>query len=67
MCGSRLFTRSKYGNELLANPILERQEQHQINNNASMFTLGFSWNFFSGKRMNVNKKLNNRDNDSGIL
>ena len=62
-----LFTRSKYGNELLANPILERQEQHQINNNASMFTLGFSWNFFSGKRMNVNKKLNNRDNDSGIL
>ena len=32
-----------------------------------MFTLGFSWNFFSGKRMNVNKKLNNRDNDSGIL
>lgn len=62
-----LFTRSKYGKELLANPILERQEHHQINDNASMFTIGFSWNFFSGKRMNVSKKLNNRDSDSGIL
>ncbi|MGM9832938.1 MAG: hypothetical protein ACI31A_04535 [Candidatus Limisoma sp.] len=62
-----LFTRSKYGEELLSNPILEREEHHQINDNASMFTIGFSWNFFSGKRMNVNKKFNNRDTDSGIL
>lgn len=62
-----LLTRSKYGQKLLENPILERQEYHQINDNASMFTLGVSWNFFSGKRMNVNKKLNNRDNDSGLL
>lgn len=62
-----LFTRSKYGSELLANPILERQEHHQINDNASMFTIGFSWNFFSGKRMKVSKKLNNRDTDSGLL
>ncbi|MGN0230638.1 MAG: hypothetical protein ACI4A8_00360, partial [Muribaculaceae bacterium] len=62
-----MFTRSKYGMELLENPILERQEYHQINDNASMFTLGFSWNFFSGKRMNVNKKLNHSDTDSGLL
>ncbi|MGM9799573.1 MAG: hypothetical protein ACI30M_02670 [Muribaculaceae bacterium] len=62
-----LFTRSKYGMELLPNPILERQEYHQINDNASMFTLGFTWNFFSGKRLNIKKKLNNRDNDSGLL
>lgn len=32
-----------------------------------MFTIGFSWNFFSGKRMKVSKKLNNRDTDSGLL
>lgn len=62
-----LFTRSKYANKILPNPVIERSESHQINDNASMFTLGFSWNFFSGKRLNVNKKLNNSDNDNGLL
>ena len=62
-----LFTRSKYANEILPNPVIKRSESHRINDNASMFTIGFSWNIFSGKRLNVNKKLNNSDNDSGLL
>lgn len=62
-----LFTRSKYASKLLPNNVIDWNEHHQINDNASMFTLGFTWNFFSGKRINANKKLNNADHDNGLL
>lgn len=40
---------------------------NHIDDNRSMITLGVSWNLFKGKRMDANKKLNNRDNDKGTF
>lgn len=61
------FADAKYRNETLKNPVLTNQEQHVIKDNSHMFTIGVSWNFFSGKKKNVAKYISNSDADSGAF
>ena len=66
--GSYWFlTKSKYNSHTLPNDILTYNGDSFINDNRSMFVFGLTWNFFSGKRLEVNKKIENRDNDKGTF
>lgn len=62
-----LFTKSKYNSETLPNDILHHNSRTSINNNRSMFVLGFSWNFTTGKSLNIKQKIKNRDMDRGTF
>ena len=65
--GYWLFCDVKYRMETIDNPILSRKEWHTINNNNRMVSIGVSWNFFSGKKRDIQKNINNRDGDSGAF
>ncbi|MBP3843333.1 MAG: hypothetical protein J6E29_06830, partial [Prevotella sp.] len=62
-----LFTRSKYSSASLPTNILHWNSRTWINDNASMLTLGFSYNFSTGRNLNYQKKLQNADNDNGAF
>lgn len=62
-----LFTKSKYTIETLSNDIMNYSSKNHIDDNKSMFVLGFSWNMFKGESINVNKKMHNADYDSGTF
>ena len=62
-----LFSKSKYHNETLPNDLLRHNSRSYINDNRSMFTLGFSWNFSTGKTFNVKRKMQNKDTDKGTF
>lgn len=62
-----LFSKSKYYSETLPNNILYHNSRTAINDNRSMFILGFSWNFSSGKSLNIKRKIQNRDTDKGTF
>lgn len=62
-----LFSKSKYHNETLPNDILRHNSRSYINDNRSMFTLGFSWNFSTGKSLNIKRKIENKDTDKGTF
>lgn len=62
-----LFTKSTYNKETLPNDILHHNSRTVINNNRSMFVLGFSWNFTSGKSLDIKRNIKNKDNDKGIF
>lgn len=62
-----LFNKSKYNSETLANSLLQHNKRTHINDNRSMFTLGFSWNFSTGKSLNIKRKIENRDTDKGTF
>lgn len=61
------LTKSKYYNETLPNNLLRHSNQRTINDNRSMFTLGFSWNFSTGKSLNIKRKIENKDTDKGTF
>ncbi len=65
--GLWLFTPAKYESETFDNPILKQTEQHVIDDNRRMIVLGVSYNFFSGKKKNIRKNINNYDSDSGAF
>lgn len=60
-----LFTKSKYESETLPSSLLNCKVNTHIDDNKSMFVLGFAWNFSKGKAINVKQKLQNKDNDKG--
>lgn len=62
-----LFTKSKYEVESLERNLLYLDSHTYIDDNKSMFVLGFAWNFSKGKMLNVQKKLQNQDNDKGTF
>lgn len=62
-----LFSKSRYHNETLPNDILRHDTQSYINDNRTMLTIGFSWNFSAGKTFNVKRKLQNKDTDKGTF
>ena len=65
--GLWLFTPAKYESETFDNPILKQKEQHVIDDNRRMIVLGVSYNFFSGKKKNIRKNINNYDSDAGAF
>ena len=62
------FTQSKYSTETTPESIVKYSNHRRIYDNANMFTLGFSYTFYSGKKYNEeDKKINNKDTDSGLF
>ena len=60
-----LFTRSRYSGESMPTSILQSTYKTWIDDNKSMFVLGFSYNFSTGKNIKINRKLQNKDSDTG--
>lgn len=62
-----MFTTSKYYHETLPNNVLYNSWKSKINDNRSMFTIGFTWNINKGKKIGIEKKIENSDNDKGTF
>ncbi len=60
-----LFTRSRYAGYSMPTSILQSTYKTWINDNKSMFVIGFSYDFSSGKNFRINRKLQNKDSDTG--
>ena len=62
-----LFTRARYSGYTLPTSILESRYKTWIDDNRSMFVLGFSYDFSTGKNLKINRKLQNKDSDTGAF
>jgi hypothetical protein len=62
-----LFTRSHYSGNSLPTSILQSTNKTWIDDNKSMFVLGFSYDFSSGKNLKIKRKLQNKDSDTGAF
>lgn len=62
-----LFTRARYSSESVPTSLLQFHRKNWINDNASMFVIGISWDFTSGKDYRIQKKLDTTDHDSGLF
>jgi len=62
-----LFTRSHYSVNSLPTSILQSTHKTWIDDNKSMFVLGFSYDFSSGKSLKIKRKLQNKDSDTGAF
>ena len=62
-----LFTKAKYKTESLPSSLLYCKADTHIDDNKSMFVLGFAWNFSRGKSISVKQKLQNKDTDKGTF
>lgn len=62
-----LFTSSKYYHETLPNEMLQNSWSSKINDNRSMLTIGFTWNFSTGKKLSIDRKIQNSDDDKGTF
>ena len=60
-----LFTRSRYSGYSMPTSILQSRYNTHIDDNKSMLVLGFSFDFSSGKVFKINRKLQNKDTDTG--
>ena len=60
-----LFTRSRYSGFSMPTSILQSTYKTWIDDNKSMFILGFSYDFSTGKNLKINRKLQNKDSDTG--
>ena len=56
-----------YESETLPNDIIQFRQWNEIPDQRSMVCLSVSYNIFSGKQKNVEKKINNKDWDKGTL
>ncbi|MDY4628663.1 MAG: hypothetical protein SO440_07140 [Prevotella sp.] len=56
-----------YESETLPNDIIQFRHWNEIPDQRSMVCLSVSYNIFSGKQKNVEKKINNKDWDKGTL
>ena len=61
------LTRSRYSSNSLPTSILQSAGKTWIDDNKSMFVLGFSYDFSSGKNLKLNRKLQNKDTDTGTF
>lgn len=50
---------SEYKTKSLSESLVKLDAHTKINNNKNMFVLGLSYNFSSGKKLQLQKKLNN--------
>ena len=66
-CDYWLFTRARYSGYSLPTSILQSSWKTKINDNRSMFVLGFSYDFSSGKNLQLQRKLQNKDTDTGVF
>ena len=62
-----LFTKARYSNKTVDNPVMNKTSNTWINDNRSTVALNLSWNFFSGKKKVINRSIHNQDGDSGAL
>lgn len=62
-----MFTKSKYRDEYIENPLIHHVRSSYINDNRSMLVVGLSWNFQKGKSLTMKKKISNRDYDDGLF
>ena len=60
-----IFTRSRYSGYSMPTSILQSTYKTWINDNKSMFVLGFSYDFSTGKNIKIDRKLRNKDSDTG--
>ena len=60
-----IFTRSRYSGYSMPTSILQSTNKTWINDNKSMFVIGFSYDFSTGKNFKINRKLQNKDSDTG--
>ena len=65
--GYWLFRDCKFRSETIDNPILSRKAWQNMKESNRMVTIGVSWNFFSGKKKDIQKNIWNQDGDSGAL
>ena len=61
------LTKSEYQSEMLPNEVIKYSSKTWIDDNKSMITVGFSWNFNSGKTLDERRELQNRDSDRGTF
>lgn len=61
------LTKSKYQTEMLPNDVIKYFSKTWIDDNKSMVTIGFSWNFNKGKSLDEHRELQNRDSDRGTF
>ena len=61
------LTRSRYSGYSLPTSILQSTNKTWIDDNKSMFVLGFSYDFSSGKNLKLKRKLLNKDTDTGAF
>lgn len=61
------LTKARYKEQILDNDFIKHSSKLWIDDNKSMFVIGFSWNFFRGKKGDFNKRLNNIDTDNGTF
>ena len=62
-----LFTTARYASSSQPTSILQRTSKRRIDDNRSMFVIGFSFDFSTGKKLNINRKLHNADTDKGTF
>lgn len=62
-----MFESSFYSRETQWNSPVQEHWTSTIKDNKNMITIGISWNFNKGKSFSVKKRLNNNDEDAGIL
>ena len=60
-----IFTRSRYSGYSMPTSVLQSTYKTWIDDNKSMFVLGFSYDFSTGKSIKINRKLRNKDSDTG--
>ena len=60
-----LFTRSRYSGYSMPTSILQSTYKTWIDDNKSMFVIGFSYDFSTGKNFKIKRKLQNKDSDTG--
>ena len=61
------FAAAKYNNSILDNDVLDNHGWNRVTSQKRTFCITLSYNLFSGKQNNDEKKLNNKDNDQGFF
>ena len=61
------FAAAKYNNNILDNNVLDKHGWNSVTSQKRTFCITLSYNFFSGKQNNAEKKINNKDYDKGFF
>ncbi len=61
------FAAAKYTNSILDNSVLDKHGWNRVSSQKRTFCITLSYNLFSGKQHNMEKKLENKDNDKGFF
>ena len=61
------FAAAKYNSSILDNNVLDKHGWNSVTSQKRTFCITLSYNFFSGKQNNAEKKINNKDYDKGFF